>query len=210
MRQFIKKAARCLAMIATPPAFLGYHLQALLYGRARACSAIAERSARWPGVLGEYLRAAAMKCILHHVGRDVVISFGTIFSKPTAEVGDGVYIGAYCMLGDVRIGENTLIADLVCIPSGPAQHDFTRLDVPVKHQPGTLRTIRIGIDCWIGGHAVILADVGNHCIVAAGSVVTKPVPDYAIVAGNPAKQTGDRRQLADSENPDLKTEMDRQ
>jgi acetyltransferase-like isoleucine patch superfamily enzyme len=40
---------------------------------------------------------------------------------------------------------------------------------------------------------VILADVGDHCIVGAGSVVTKPVPDGKIVAGSPVRVIGDRR-----------------
>jgi acetyltransferase-like isoleucine patch superfamily enzyme len=50
---------------------------------------------------------------------------------------------------------------------------------------------------------VILADVGAHCVVAAGSVVTKPVEDYMIVGGNPAGPIADRRdrQTADREAP---------
>jgi serine acetyltransferase len=39
-----------------------------------------------------------------------------------------------------------------------------------------------------------MADVGKHCVVGAGSVVTKPVPDYAIVVGNPARIQGFREQ----------------
>ena len=34
---------------------------------------------------------------------------------------------------------------------------------------------------------MIMADVGDHCVIGAGSVVTKPVPDYAIAVGSPAK-----------------------
>jgi virginiamycin A acetyltransferase len=104
-----------------------------------------------------------------------------------------VYIGSYCLLGDVRIGRDTLIADHVCIPSGGGQHGLARLDVPVREQEGEFRTINIGLDCWIGSGAVILADVGDHCVVAAGSVVTKPVEDYQIAAGVPARPIGDRR-----------------
>jgi acetyltransferase-like isoleucine patch superfamily enzyme len=51
-------------------------------------------------------------------------------------------------------------------------------------------TIQIGNDVWIGQNAVLLAGcktVGNGAIVGAGSVVTKSVPDFAIVAGNPAR-----------------------
>ena len=84
----------------------------------------------------------------------------------------------------------------MCIPSGSGQHGIDRLDVPIRHQEGRLRTVTIGQDCWIGSGAVVLADVGDHCVVAAGSVVKAPVDDYLIVAGNPARPIGDRRRPA--------------
>lgn len=83
----------------------------------------------------------------------------------------------------------------MCVPSGFAQHGISRLDVPVGQQKSQYRTVSIGCDCWIGSGAVILADVGDHCMVGAGSIVTRPVDDYTIVAGNPTKPIGDRRQL---------------
>lgn len=47
----------------------------------------------------------------------------------------------------------------------------------------------IGDDVWIGTNVIILpgVNVGNHCIIGAGAIVTKDIPDYAIVGGNPAK-----------------------
>ena len=49
--------------------------------------------------------------------------------------------------------------------------------------------IRIGHDCWIGGNAIICPGItiGDRCVIAAGSVVTKDVPDDSMVAGVPAK-----------------------
>ena len=49
--------------------------------------------------------------------------------------------------------------------------------------------MRIGRDCWIGEGAVILdgVTVGNGCVIAAGAVVTKDVPDFSIVGGVPAR-----------------------
>jgi acetyltransferase-like isoleucine patch superfamily enzyme len=51
------------------------------------------------------------------------------------------------------------------------------------------KEIRVGEDCWIGGNAMLLPGVtiGRGCVVGAGSVVTKNVPDFTIVAGNPAR-----------------------
>ena len=49
--------------------------------------------------------------------------------------------------------------------------------------------ICIGDDVWIGGKVIITKGrhIGNHSILGAGAVVTKDVPDYAVVGGNPAK-----------------------
>ena len=50
--------------------------------------------------------------------------------------------------------------------------------------------VTIGANTWIGARAVVLPGVviGDFCIVAAGAVVTKDVPDYTVVAGVPAKE----------------------
>jgi len=47
--------------------------------------------------------------------------------------------------------------------------------------------IKIGSDVWIGSNAVICNDIGNRCIIGAGSVVVKNVEDHSLVAGNPAR-----------------------
>jgi acetyltransferase-like isoleucine patch superfamily enzyme len=80
----------------------------------------------------------------------------------------------------------------VSIINGNRQHGIDRLDIPVREQPGQYPRITIGEDTWIGDRAIVMADVGRHCVVGAGSVVTKPVPDYAIVVGNPARIQGFR------------------
>lgn len=65
------------------------------------------------------------------------------------------------------------------------------------HEKGIVERsrLKIGNDVWIGARVTILAKIGtigNGVIIGAGSVVTKAVPDYAIVAGNPAKVIGYR------------------
>ena len=91
------------------------------------------------------------------------------------------------MLGDVEIAANVLIGSNVSIINGNRQHGIERLDIPIREQPGEFPKVQIGTDSWIGDRAIVMADVGEHCVVGAGSVVTKPVPDYAIVVGNPAR-----------------------
>jgi virginiamycin A acetyltransferase len=71
--------------------------------------------------------------------------------------------------------------------NGGSQHGIERLDLPIREQPGRWPRVTIGRDSWVGDRTVVLADVGHHCVVGAGSVVTKPLPDFAIAVGVPAK-----------------------
>ena len=196
MRRACKTIAELLAAVVVVPWRIYHAIYRLAAGDERACQVISQRAARWPGLWGEYLRRVLLRGVLAHVGHGVTITFGTIFSKPEAELEDGVYLGPYCTIGKVRIGRDTLVADRVAIPSGAMQHGLGSLDLPVRQQPGVFATIQIGQDCWIGAGAIILADVGDHCVVAAGSVVTRPVEDWTIVAGVPARVVGDRREKA--------------
>lgn len=117
----------------------------------------------------------------------VSISFGTIFSSSKCSLGAHLYIGPFGSIGEVEIGDDVLIGSHVSIPNGGRQHGIERLDVPMRIQPGEWQRMHIGNDTWIGDRAVVMADVGQHCIVGAGAVVTRSVPDYAIVAGCPAR-----------------------
>jgi acetyltransferase-like isoleucine patch superfamily enzyme len=47
--------------------------------------------------------------------------------------------------------------------------------------------VRIGEGSWVGSGAIVMADIGKHCVIAAGAVVTEAVPDYAIAGGVPAR-----------------------
>ena len=91
------------------------------------------------------------------------------------------------MIGDVTLEDDVLIGSHVSIINGNRQHGIARLDIPIREQSGEWPRITIGRDTWIGDRAVVFADVGKHCVIGAGSVVTKPIPDYAIAVGNPAR-----------------------
>ena len=70
-------------------------------------------------------------------------------------------------------------------------HRSEKKDVPIAQQGNLPKThLIIGNDVWIGNHVIILAHVshiGNGAVIGAGAVVTKDVPDYAVMAGNPAR-----------------------
>lgn len=76
----------------------------------------------------------------------------------------------------VHVGEQTYMA----FESRILSHDMSR---------GMYLHTRIGKNCFIGGRALIMPGVtiGDNCVVGAGSVVTKDVPDRCLVAGNPAR-----------------------
>ena len=52
--------------------------------------------------------------------------------------------------------------------------------------------VTIGADSWIGNRSVVMADVGRRCVVGAGSVVTKALPDGSLAVGAPARPVGSR------------------
>lgn len=140
-----------------------------------------------PGKVGSYLRIAFYRYTMSYCHPNVVISFATLFSQSDINIEEGVYIGPQCNIGMSSIGKNSLIASGVHIMSGKNQHKFDDLNRPILQQGGSYEKISIGEDCWIGNGALIMANIGKKCIVGAGSVVTSDVPDYSIVAGNPAK-----------------------
>lgn len=105
------------------------------------------------------------------------------------EAGEHVYIGPGCYIPPkVKIGKYTMLAPNVSILGG--DHNFEDPTSPIifSGRPVMPRTV-IGEDCWIGSNALIMAgvNIGDGSIIAAGSIVTKDVEEYTIVAGNPAK-----------------------
>ncbi|MCI0463978.1 MAG: acyltransferase [Gemmataceae bacterium] len=187
MKKLVKGICDGLALLLVLPPALLYGLGCLVLGPRRAFPGWSQALSLLPGFIGVYLRRAFYRLVLPRCGADSCISFGTIFSHPTVEIGRTVYVGAFCCIGDVTLEDDVLIASHVSITNGSAQHGTERLDIPIREQPGSYPRITIGRDSWIGDRAVIMADVGKHCIVGAGSVVTKPLPDYAVAVGVPAR-----------------------
>ena len=153
-----------------------YRFAARAIGAEKAFPGWSQAFALIPGLTGTYLRWAFYRLVLPRCGPGCRVSFGTIFSQPTAEVGRNVYVGVYCCLGTVTLEDDVLISSHVSIPSGGNQHGIDRLDLPVREQPGTLSRVTIGRDSWIGDRAVVLADVGRHCVIGAGPWSPSPSP----------------------------------
>jgi acetyltransferase-like isoleucine patch superfamily enzyme len=175
-----------VAVVLTAPLWLPARLQAWLTGGEGVFAGCSEVLSLFPGLPGVYLRRGFYRMCLEACALDCHIGFGTTFAHPQARVGRGVYVGNRCTLGRVDIGDHVAIGSNVDVLSGRHQHDFDRRDVPIQEQGGTFAPVRVGRNSWVGNGAVVMADVGDECVIGAGSVVVKPVPAGAVAVGNPA------------------------
>lgn len=114
--------------------------------------------------------------------------------------GGQLHIGSNCCFGaynhitaarEVTIGDHCLTGKWVTITDNShGETDFATMQCPPPQRPIMSKgAVRIGNNVWIGDKATILPGVtiGDGAIIAANSVVTKSVPPYSVVAGNPAK-----------------------
>jgi acetyltransferase-like isoleucine patch superfamily enzyme len=144
-------------------------------------------SAILPGLPGDYFRSGYYRLTLEKCALESRIEFGSFFAHPQASVGRGVYIGCYCVLGRISIGDRTQIATGVQILSGSRQHARDSEGRILGAEGSGFKTVVIGSDCWIGAAAIVMADVGNGATIGAGSVVTRPIPPGVVAVGNPAR-----------------------
>jgi acetyltransferase-like isoleucine patch superfamily enzyme len=203
----MKRALKCLADVCATvvvlPVFGLYLLGRLLVGSDKAFPGWSQLLSLVPGLTGAYLRRAFYRLVFRRCAGGSWIGFGTVFSHPGCTIGRDVYVGVYCCLGEVTLEDDVLIGSHVSVMNGSGQHGIERLDIPVREQPGHWPHVTIGQDSWIGDRAIVMADVGRHCVVGAGSVVTEPIPDYAIAVGTPARVVRHRTASPVSGAPDV-------
>ena len=135
---------------------------------------------------GRNIRTWAMRRLGFNIGQEVYIGPGMTMTVGYADK------NIQLTLGDrVSFGPNVTLI-LATHPNN------SKLRSCIKYPP---RQITIGDDSWLGANVVIMPDItiGKCCIIGAGAVVTHDVPDYAIMAGVPAKQIGavDKTKLND-------------
>ena len=106
-------------------------------------------------------------------------------------IGSGTHINKWCDFGcdnKIIIGEDCLFGPFVHITD--RNHNFEDINEPIIKQGSSSKgPVIIGSGCWFGFRSQVMSNVkiGRNCVIAAGAVVTKDVPDYCVVAGNPAK-----------------------
>ena len=129
-----------------------------------------------------------------HCGQQVRVKHNADIS-PGIKVGNHSELGTHCLIhANVEIGDYVIMGPNVKIYS--RNHIIDDLEVPMALQGKATKKTHIGNDIWIGANVVILAgtQVGSHSVIAAGSIVTTNVPEYAVVGGNPARIIRDRRE----------------
>lgn len=131
-----------------------------------------------------------------HIGAFVRIGAYAVLEALVADRGvtlrieDSAYIGHFTRItavGEVVIGPEAMLADRVYVSD--TNHVYEDVTRPIKRQGlRDGRRVEIGRGAWIGIGAVVVGDVrvGEGAVVGANAVVTQDVPDFSVVAGNPA------------------------
>lgn len=132
------------------------------------------------------------------MGKDCSIFMGCFlyFYRPFSRADNKVVMGPNCIVnrrctldgrGGIEMGRNVSVSPEVMLIT--SEHKVNDPDFGIEDKPIVLRDY-----VWIGSRATILpgVTVGEGAVVAAGAVVTKDVPPYAIVGGVPAKPLGER------------------
>jgi virginiamycin A acetyltransferase len=184
-RQLLKRVIDTMCMVLVAPcawscALDGRNSEAIFAWWAQLFAIV-------PGLPGVFVRRAFYRLTLENSSGSFFIAFGAIFSHRRTTIEDGVYVGAYTIVGAAMLRRGCLIGSRAGIISGSALHD---LDASGRRKPtdlSQLRQVEIGEDAWIGEGALVMADVGRRATVAAGSVVSSAVLGGVVVAGNPAR-----------------------
>lgn len=147
-------------------------------------------------------RRMCAKSCFDKCGKNVNIEKGADFGNGNGiEIGDNSGIGVNCSIrGPLLMGDNIMMGPEVIIMT--SSHNFEDLSIPMNQQGAPPKQkVTIYSDVWIGTRVIIMPGVtiGRGAIIGAGAVVTKDVPEFAIVGGVPAKFIRSRLSTKDVE-----------
>ena len=176
-----------------------------------------------PGRFGRVLRGTVARSWLGSCGAGVRFGAGlTMDGRRAIRIGNNVHVGRNCTLdargGAIRIGDRVMTNDGVILNAsvggsieigtdcliGPnvvmrsASHRFDDPDRLIRDQGHVTGDIRIGRDVWIAANVIVLPDVtiGDGAVIAAGAVVSRNIPAYAVAAGVPARVVRRRGEIS--------------
>ena len=133
-------------------------------------------------VIGDHVWIGAYSSI------KVSFSFNIIGSH--IYIGNNVGIGEFAHLGGAGgliIGDDCIIGPY--LSCHPENHNFSNPGKLIRHQGVQRKGIIIGSNCWIGAKVTVLdgVNIGDNCVIAAGSVVTRNIPANSVIGGVPAR-----------------------
>ncbi len=188
IRSFLKELFNFISLVLVSPASIMCWIEKRVSKNGEECFQFwTHIFALLPGLPGLFLRRAFYRTTLVKCSKHCYIGFGALFTHRLVEVEDGVYVGPYCLIGRAHLKAGSLIGSRVSIISGKYQHELDENGHWTPCIESKLKQIQVGPDAWIGEGAVVMADVGQCSLVAAGAVVGFPVPVGIVVAGNPAR-----------------------
>lgn len=123
------------------------------------------------------------------IGEESTINEYTTIKGTEIIIENKVWVARNCIIegSKIRIGNRTILGPYVHINDGT--HLIDPDSKEILREPGESKPIYIGVNVWIGSGAIILKGVtiGDGAIIGAHSVVTKDIPPFSVVVGNPAK-----------------------
>ena len=153
------------------------------------------------GKIFYFIKKAIDRCIRKYeltlfntIGDSVYIGRNCTFTHKTISIKDHVYIGNNCVIqsahGNIKIGNHVMFGPGVNLHGG--NHVMDRIGVymdQVQKKFGDDPDLIVEDDVWVGANAIILGGItiGRGSVIGAGTIVTKSVPPYSVVAGNPGK-----------------------
>lgn len=186
MKSFFKKLVFFLSSILVWPSILIVNLEKRFDQHAELWfSFFAQLWSLMPGLPGCYLRASFYRQVLEYCDKECYIGFGTICTHRQVKIEKNVYIGPYSMIGSSWIKESSLIGTRVSVLSGKSQHEMGPDGKWTPFNPKNMIQVSIGPRAWLGEGVIIMADVGETCLIGSGSVVSSKVPAGIVGAGNP-------------------------
>lgn len=183
MRRFLRFMGYVVAFVISAPGFSLYKISRSM----EVFTAFGELYSLLPGKIGIYSRAWYYHMTLRKCPLDINIWMFSKISYPTSEIGKGVLIGSYCSIGLTSIGDNSVCSSKSSILSGRYQHNFNEAHKRILEYRNPPQKILIGENAFVGEGSIIMGNIGDCCIIGAGSVVVNEIKNYSVAVGNPAR-----------------------
>ena len=157
-----------------------------------------------PTPVGEIFRFLVLRMFCKKI-QSIWIRSGTAFFFPEnisigrrVSINDNVYLDGY---GGIEFGDDSGVAFGSALIS--EDHEISNPEILIKEQPKTPGKITIGKNVWIASNCTILKGVtiGEGSVVAAGSVLTRSVPPFTLVGGNPARVIRSIKKREEADEP---------